>query len=100
MYFKSNTYNVMDGEPHLGKITEHELVARAYEVEDWILEKIVENHFVETEYEISNPDGGGAMIETADYVDFDLVYDYISNVDEIDMNTLYVKADVTAPKDR
>lgn len=100
MYFIKTVSQMQDGEPQLGEVTEFELVAKKYEVEDYILSKVLEEDFVHSEYEISNPNGDTAIIETSDYIDYDLVYDYLSEADKINMSTLYVKADVPAPKDR
>jgi len=52
MYIKSTKFPVMEGEPHLGSITEHELIAKKYELEDFILAEVERDHYIQAEYDM------------------------------------------------
>ena len=101
MHVKSTKYPVMDGEPHLGSQTEHELVAKPYEVEDFILQEIIKEHDVREEYVAGiAKDGSSFMVNPADYIDLESVEVYLDSVDEIEEDVLYVYAAIVPRPDR
>lgn len=94
MYVVKKTYPVMQGEPHLGSTEELELVAKKYEVEDWILEQVKENGSVDSEYFF-----GEYSIDPEEYIDVELVNDYMAETAEEDITEigLFTAAFVDAP---
>ena len=90
-------YDVMDGEPHLGKIEECELKANKYEVEDLIIDQLFDDEtcpagmiffFTDdyTDYDIE--------IDGSDYIDVEMVVDYLDGLEEGEINKdeLYARA--------
>lgn len=94
MHIIKKTYQIMSGEPAIGSVTEYDLVADKYEVEDWIIEKVKEDGFAQDEYEFDE-----AIIDAHDYIDVEMVNDYLESVDTDKLSELklYVAADVEAP---
>lgn len=76
MWIECTTYNVMDGEPHLGKVTECELMgddAIDYIV-DYIMEMDEVPDIVVTIDDYSDED---IDLEVADFIDIEAVRDYV-----------------------
>ena len=95
----------MDGEPQLGKLEECELIANKYEVEDLIIDQLFDDEtypagmvftFIDdvSEYDLT--------IEGEEYIDADLVIDYLDGLEEGEINKdeLYARAAVMNPKQR
>ena len=95
MHIKKQTYAVMDGEPHLGSITEYELISEPFEVADWLLDKAVKNGKLEEEYEF-----GEVIIIADEWVDVESVNLYLDREIEVCIDTLYVYAEVVNKVDR
>ena len=103
MYMECKKYNVMDGEPHLGKIEECDLKANKYEVEDLIIDQLFDDEtypsgmiffFTDdyTDYDIE--------IDGSDYIDVEMVVDYLDGLEDegiINKDELYARADVVNP---
>ena len=98
MYIKTTTYPIMQDEPALGTITESEIIARKYEVEDYLLEEAIEDGIIRDYYDFED-----FAIETSQYIDYEAVYDFLNGVEDtndINPKDLYQVAGVTAPSDR
>ena len=97
MTIKKSTYNVMEGEPQLGKVNEYELIAEVNEVQDWILDQVKSNFCIERKYDFE--DGANTYeIVSSDYIDVDMVEIYLEHLEEdcedIDDGKLYAYAAV------
>jgi len=108
MYVKCKDYPVMDGEPHLGSVTECEEIWEKYEAEDIVIDQIFD-------------DGGdypfdGVFYAVDGYNDLDVPFDaekvldwenlkvYLDSVlyvgNKLDKEKMYAYAGVTSPKGR
>ena len=93
MRIDAKTFPVMQGEPHLGNMTEVELIATDREVQDYILDQVLEQGSTETEYTFT--DGiHNVTIKTEDYIDVDMTDDYMANVasEDVDLKELQARA--------
>jgi len=101
MYIKSTTYPVMENEPHLGSITEHELIAKKYELEDFILAEVERDHYIQAEYEICDIFKGTSVYrEAADHVDIEAVEEYLDSCEIVDCKVLYKRAGIRHRSER
>jgi hypothetical protein len=97
MHIEINRYPIMSGEPHLGSITEYELIAEPYEVEYWILDKVVEDVAISNEYEFAE-----IIIDASEYVDVGEIQNYLDELgdDDIDEQKLYDVANIKTTGER
>jgi len=97
MKVETKVYPVMAGEPHLGTQTEHELRAKPYEVEDYLIDLAIEKGSLFDTFNFR-----GVEFDTTEYLDYEMINDFMETVegDFIDTKKLYIAADVVHPDER
>jgi len=106
MYMECKKYNVMDNEPHLGKIEECELIADKYEVEDLIIDQLFDDETYPADMAFffqDNYNDFDIEIKGEDYIDVEMVSDYLDSLeaeDLINKDELYARAGVINPYNR
>ena len=103
MYIKTDIYNVMDGEPALGKMEETELIAEKFEIEDYIINDLFDNGTYPGDWKFYPTDDytdEEIEIDAADYIDLDLLPDFLDENSTYPIEVLYALAFVDAPNSR
>ena len=105
MYMDCRKYNVMDGEPQLGKIEECELIAGKYEIEDLIIDQLFDDETYPAGMMFFFTDDYNDLeieINGEDYIDVEMVVDYLDDLEEGEINKceLYARAGVMNPANR
>jgi len=106
MYMECTKYLVMEGEPHLGKIEECELIADDYEIEDMIIEQLYDDCDYPSDWKFYFPDentGYDIEIDSKDYIDVEMVQEYFAGLEDgelINIVELYARAGVDSPNAR
>jgi len=99
-------YQVMSGEPHLGKIEECELIADKYEVEDMIIDQLYDDCDYPSDWKFYFPDentGYDITVNAKDYIDIEMVEGFFAGLEDgelINIVDLYARAGVDSPNAR
>ena len=95
----------MEGEPHLGKIEECELISEKYEIEDFIIGQLFDDETYPAGWKFYATDDctdDDIELDASDYMDTDEIGLYLDLCDEneCDINKIYAAANILSPKER
>ena len=95
----------MEGEPHLGKIEECDLISKEYEIEDFIIGQLFDDETYTACWEFYATDDytdDDIELDASEYMDTDEIGLYLDMCDEneCDINKIYAAANVLNLKER
>jgi len=108
MYVVCKDYPVMDGEPHLGSMTQCEEIWEKYEAEDLVIDHIFEEGgdypYDGIFYAIDNYNDLDVPFNASDVLDWENLKVYLDSLlyagGKLDKERMYAYAGVTSPKQR